>query len=174
MSMQDIWVQRFPWPGEAGHLTALPAGAQVWRSVEGDWGCSYLADAPPTEDAGWTPLLCHLVLQGAAAGSAVGCHYVVETDVLPEHESEFNAWYDQEHLPGLAGVPGTVRAARYVRHTGSPRYYACYDLESLDVLGCDAWLAVRATAWSSRVRPLFRNTRRTMYRRVPPWSEGAR
>ena len=164
--MQDIWVQRFLWPGEAGRPASLPAGAQVWRSVEGDWGCSYLADTPPAEHTGWTPLRCHLVLEGAAAGSPVGCHYVVETDVLPEHESEFNAWYDQEHLAGLAGVPGTVRAARYVRPTGSPRYYACYDLASPDVLGCDAWLAVRATAWSSRVRPLFRNTRRTMYQRV--------
>ena len=41
-------------------------------------------------------------------------HYVVETDVLPGHEDDLNAWYAQEHLPGLAAVPGTVRAARYV------------------------------------------------------------
>jgi len=30
------------------------------------------------------------------------------------------------------------------------------------------WLAVRGTPWSSRVRPHFIHTRRTMYRRVDP------
>ena len=32
------------------------------------------------------------------------------------------------------------------------------------VVGSPEWLAVRATDWSSRVRPAFRNTRRTMFR----------
>jgi hypothetical protein len=54
----------------------------------------------------------------------------VESDVLPAHEDAFNAWYDHEHLPGLAAVPGTVRAARYISAAGAPRYYAC--LDSLD------------------------------------------
>ena len=49
------------------------------------------------------------------------------------------------------------------RLDGHPTYIACYDLVSADVLGCEAWLAVRGTEWSSRVRPLFRNTRRTMH-----------
>ena len=28
-------------------------------------------------------------------------------NVAPEAEEDFNAWYDEEHLPALAGVPGT-------------------------------------------------------------------
>ena len=28
------------------------------------------------------------------------------------------------------------------------------------------WLAVRASDWSGRVRPSFRNTRRTMFKRI--------
>ncbi|KGD94242.1 hypothetical protein JL37_11815 [Achromobacter sp. RTa] len=107
-----------------------------------------------------------LYLQGASAGEDAPWHYVVETDVLPEAEADLNAWYDQEHLPGLASVPGTVRAMRYeCRHEG-PRYLACYDLRTRDTFGSPAWLAVRASDWSSRVRPSFRNTRRTMFRRV--------
>jgi hypothetical protein len=31
-------------------------------------------------------------------------------DVLPGSEADFDPWYEQEHLPGLASVPGTVRA----------------------------------------------------------------
>lgn len=60
----------------------------------------------------------------------------------------------------MAGVPGTVRAGR------SPRHHACYGLRTQETLGSPPWLAVRATDWSSRVRPAFRNTKRTMFRRV--------
>ena len=107
-----------------------------------------------------------LVLPGAAAGPRAPWHYVVETDVLPEADADFNAWYDTEHLPGLAAVPGTVRAARYLNLDDGPRYHACYDLASRETFGSPQWLAVRATDWSSRVRPAFRNTRRTMFERI--------
>lgn len=106
---------------------------------------------------------------GQAAGRPAPWHYVVATDVLPEHEADFNAWYETEHAPGLAAVPGTVQASRWLCEEagpGSPRYHACYELAEEQAFGSPAWLAVRATDWSSRVRPHFRNTRRTMFRRV--------
>jgi hypothetical protein len=57
-------------------------------------------------------------------------------NVAPEAEDDFNAWYDQEHLVALAGVPGTLAARRY-RSTeangGTRRYVAIYHLESPDV-----------------------------------------
>ncbi|MDQ6619645.1 MAG: hypothetical protein M3Z31_08105 [Pseudomonadota bacterium] len=103
---------------------------------------------------------------GASTGRRASFHYVVETDVLAEAEADFNAWYATEHLPGLAAVPGTVEAFRMKNASGVPRYFACYDLVSADALGSPAWLAVRATRWSSRVRPAFRNTVRTMFRLI--------
>jgi hypothetical protein len=93
-------------------------------------------------------------------------HYVVETDVLPEHEADLNAWYDVEHMPGLVACPGSVRARRFRNPDGSPRYHSCYDLASAETLGSEPWLAVRNSAWSDRVRPHFRNTQRTMFRRL--------
>ncbi|MDH1299563.1 MULTISPECIES: DUF4286 family protein [Achromobacter] len=107
-----------------------------------------------------------LDLAGASAGQDAPWHYIVETDVLPEAEADLNAWYDQEHLPGLASVPGTVRAMRYECRDESPRYLACYDLHTRETFGSPPWLAVRASDWSSRVRPSFRNTRRTMFKRI--------
>jgi len=107
-----------------------------------------------------------LELAGASAGQDAPWHYIVETDVLPEAEADLNAWYDQEHLPGLASVPGTVRAMRFECRDESPRYLACYDLHTRETFGSPPWLAVRASDWSSRVRPSFRNTRRTMFRRI--------
>jgi hypothetical protein len=103
---------------------------------------------------------------GAARGQAAPFHYVVETDVVPGHDADLNAWYDTEHMPGLAACAGSVRARRFLNPDGSPRYHSCYDLVSTETLGSEPWLAVRHTEWSSRVRPHFRNTRRTMFRRL--------
>lgn len=105
-------------------------------------------------------------IPGSSHGKAAAWHYIVETDVLPEAEADLNAWYDNEHLPGLAAVPGTVRAQRFVNDAGSPSYHACYDLQTIETFESPPWMAVRATDWSSRVRPHFRNTRRAMFRKV--------
>jgi hypothetical protein len=104
-------------------------------------------------------------IPGASHGQPAPWHYIVETDALAQADQDLNDWYDQEHLPGLASVTGTVRAERFVCD-GSPRYHACYDLVTRETFGCPQWLAVRASAWSDRVRPAFRNTKRTMFTRI--------
>ncbi|MBL8303146.1 MAG: hypothetical protein JNM26_10270 [Ideonella sp.] len=146
----------------------LAGASGLWRALDGGEVCVH-GEVDPARlpaDAERAILRCTLVMAGAAAGVVAGWHYVVETDVLPEMEDEFNAWYTEEHLPGLAAVPGTVRAWRYRRVGDGPRYTACYDLATHETFGSPPWLAVRATPWSDRVRPAFRRTRRTMYRRL--------
>jgi hypothetical protein len=102
-------------------------------------------------------------LAGASWGAAPACHYVVRTDVAPGWDEELQRWYDEEHLAGLAAVPGNVHAQRLLCLDELPRFYACYDLLGEEVLGSPAWLTVRGTDWSSRVRPHFTNTRRTLF-----------
>lgn len=127
-------------------------------------GAAALAQLPEATEPLRTE--CTLAIDGASAGESAPWHYVVETDVLPEFEAEFNAWYDQEHLPGLAAVPGVVRAMRLRRLDGRPVYHACYDFARREAFGSPPWLAVRATPWSTRVRAAFRDTRRILHRRV--------
>src|SRR5262245_9617579 len=103
---------------------------------------------------------------GASRTVAPVFHYVVEMDVDSAHEDDLNAWYDKEHMPGLAACPGTVRARRFRNPEGSPRYHSCYDLTQTETLASAPWLAVRGTAWSSRVRPRFRNLKKTMFKRL--------
>lgn len=173
--MNDIWLCKHdvpPTPAVLASLRKLASGYQTWRSQDGSECYSFAraqemtAPDVPGFVGQWLRLRCVQELPGASVGQMVSNHYIVETDVLPAFEDDLIAWYAQEHLPGLASVPGTIRASRYIDDTGSPRYYACYDLASVDVLGSPAWLAVRATPWSSRVRPAFRNTRRTMFQRA--------
>lgn len=94
-------------------------------------------------------------------------HYAVETDPAQGWFEEISNWYDQEHMPGLAGVPGCTLAQRFLNLDAGPQSHACYGLLREDVLGCPPWLAVRGTDWSSRCRPHFTNTRRTMMRLLP-------
>jgi hypothetical protein len=104
--------------------------------------------------------------RGASAGHDAPYHYVVATDVEPEWEAEFNRWYDGEHMPGLAAVPGTVHCARLRSLDGGPHYHSCYDLTSPESLEREEWRLMRSSAWSVRVRPHFANPRRLMFRTI--------
>lgn len=165
--MQDLWLLKHDASVADPLADSWLREARSWQAVEGALAYFYVSSSTPPAEEGaageWRRLACLQEVPGASAGRVATHHYVVETDVLPGFEDELNAWYAREHLPGLAAVPGTVRAARYIDLAGSPRYYACYDLADPQALGRPEWLAVRATAWSARVRPAFRNTRRTMF-----------
>ncbi|MES2413812.1 MAG: hypothetical protein V4614_08415 [Pseudomonadota bacterium] len=104
---------------------------------------------------------------GASAGETPVFHYAVEMDPETGWMPELSQWYDTEHMPGLATVPGCVRATRLLNHDHGPLSLACYDLVTQETLGSGPWLAVRGTEWSSRMRPRFTNTIRTMFRSLP-------
>ncbi len=170
-----------PWPVPVG------PGLQSWRSWRGDVGgwrhywAGALADRPAAPSGtAWECLQAGTDLQSPAylRGVQAPFHYVVETDVAAGGEAELQAWYEQEHLPGLSRVPGCDRARRFLRlsinspsatssgdgaWSSLPLYVASYDLQGPEVTESPPWLAVRHTGWSSRVRPLFRNTRRTLF-----------
>jgi hypothetical protein len=180
MAPSELLLVRFAWTAEAPRArigaVVRRGDIQLFRTLDGNGGYAYVT--PPAADAtyadealraafpgaGIVRLAQLALLPGASAASDAPYRYVVETDVSRD-EDDFNAWYRDEHLPGLASVPGTVRAMRFRSLHGQPRYHACYDLEHPDVLGSSAWLAVRGTPWSDRVRPTFTNTTRTMLRR---------
>ncbi len=107
------------------------------------------------------------ITDGASKGTAVVFHYVVEMDPEPGWMPELSQWYDTEHMPGLAKVPGCIRASRFLNHDHGPLSLACYDLLTEDTLGSEPWLAIRGTEWSSRMRPRFTNTIRTMFSLLP-------
>ncbi len=102
-------------------------------------------------------------LDGASHDQHAGTHYAVEMTPQAGWETELQHWYAREHLPGLARVPGCVRALRFWNHDQGPRSLACYDLVDEHVMGSQPWLEVRGTAWSSRVRPRSTETARTMF-----------
>jgi hypothetical protein len=99
-----------------------------------------------------------LVPGDAVAPPNAGGLLVATMDVDPEHEKEFNDWYNQEHLPQLGAVPGVLRARRY-RVSGEDsgrRYLALYHMTGPEVSRSAAWNTAADTEWTRRMRPHFR------------------
>jgi len=80
--------------------------------------------------------------------------FVAIGDVRAGHEEEFNRWYDEEHLPMLARVPGVLRARRFLASSGTPRYLALYDLADPEAHRSAAWHAANQTPWARRMDEL--------------------
>ena len=77
----------------------------------------------------------------------------------PAAEPEFNEWYNAEHLPQLADVPGVLCARRYTSSADDRerKYLALYHLTGPEVSRSDAWSKAADTEWTRRVRPHFRD-----------------
>ncbi len=90
---------------------------------------------------------------------------LVAMNIAAEHEADFNDWYDEEHVPALAAVPGTLCARRYRGSGATQRYAAVYHLAGPEVVDSAAWKAAVNTPWTERVRPHFRDFLRVRCRR---------
>jgi hypothetical protein len=127
-------------------MPSLEGQAAAWQT-----GCVETFTFKLVRDVGVVPL------------SAAPWLYIVHTDIPYGIVDDYNAWYDEEHLPRLVGVPGIERARRYVADGAlSPRYLTAYDLTIKDAFESPAGLMARKTPWTEKMRSLFYNTRRKM------------
>ena len=87
---------------------------------------------------------------------------LVMMEIDPEHEDEFNRWYDEEHVPERMSVPGFLSARRYRAIEGGPKYLAIYELESPDVLQTETYkrlIGASESEWTKRMQKHYRNER---------------
>lgn len=64
--------------------------------------------------------------------------------IAPEHDAQFNAWYEAEHLDERIAVPGFRSACRYRAVEQPHAYAAMYELDSPGVLQSPAYLRLLA------------------------------
>lgn len=75
---------------------------------------------------------------------------VTSMNVAPDHDEEFNDWYDREHLEERVRIPGFLNARRYQSRDAKRRYFATYTTENFETLTGPAYKAALAnqTPWS--------------------------
>ena len=101
----------------------------------------------------------------ALSPTDAGALLINAMNVAPEHEADFNAWYDEEHIAALGAVPGVLSACRFRATAGGPKYVALYHLTGPEVVESKAWDVARQSDWTSRVTPHFRDRIRLVLRR---------
>lgn len=85
------------------------------------------------------------------------------TDIEPEHDLDFNRWYDREHMQERVAIPGFQSARRFAAVGDCPRaYLALYYTESLDVFRSQPYrnAFTNQTAWSRENFTRMRGTQR--------------
>ena len=106
------------------------------------------------------------IVPGQKAGPRnAGGMLLFAMNVKPEAEADFNAWYNEEHLPRLAAVPGCLCARRFKTNGGSHKYVALYHLIGPEITESDAWKNAVNTPWTLRIRPQTSDRLRLVLRR---------
>jgi hypothetical protein len=79
-------------------------------------------------------------------------------DIIPEQVAEHDDWHTRQHFPERVGIPGFIRAQRWVSHSPGSRYFVVYEVTGIDVLSSAPYLERlnNPTPWTSRVMPGFR------------------
>lgn len=87
----------------------------------------------------------------------------------PGHEVEYEAWYQDEHLPERLAVPGILRGRRYEALAGAPHYFTYYETVSPQVFVSRAYLdrVENPTPMTRHIMSgIFADMSRTVCRRV--------
>lgn len=100
-----------------------------------------------------------LVPGDAIAPAGAGALLVASMNIDPAIEAEFTEWYNTEHLPFLAAVPGVLSARRFRAggRGGEREFIALYHLKDTSVSRSEAWQKAAGTPWSAKLRPHFRD-----------------
>jgi hypothetical protein len=81
-------------------------------------------------------------------------------------EDAFNTWYDKEHVPALARVPGVLCARRFRTSGDGPKYLALYHLTAPEVIDTAEWTdASGSTPMPGKVREQISNRLRLICRK---------
>jgi hypothetical protein len=99
---------------------------------------------------------------------------LILNDVLAGMESEFNRWYQRQHLAERLAIDGFNAARRYQALGAQPAYMAVYECRSIDVLQSVAYRERLAnpTTWTKKIMPGFRSTLRSACRETWALGEG--
>ena len=101
-----------------------------------------------------------------------GTILVVMMDVDPEHEEEFNRWYNEEHLTERLEIPGYVSARRFklAEGEGVLKYLCIWELEDGSPMQSEEYKAQqqRPSELRDRVHTYIKQRARGLYKQIYP------
>lgn len=101
-----------------------------------------------------------------------GTIMVVMMEVDPEHDEEFNRWYNKEHLPERLEIPGYVSARRFKLEEGNGvlKYLCIWELEDGSSLQSEEYQAQqrRPSELRDRAHSYIKQRARGLYRQIYP------
>jgi len=79
----------------------------------------------------------------------------VASDIGADDETDFNAWYDREHIEERVRMDGVISAARYIAVDSHPKYLSLYWADSIGVFASQAYSHAfrHQTPWSVKTLP---------------------
>jgi hypothetical protein len=91
---------------------------------------------------------------------------IVALDFSGIAEDEFHDWFDTEHVPALARVPGVLCARRFKGGGSGPNYVALYHLTAPGVVeSAECKRVSESTRMPSHIRPQITDRVRFVCRR---------
>ena len=93
---------------------------------------------------------------------------------VKESETNYENWYQSEHLPERLAVPGFVRGRRYQAVVGDLEFFTWYEVASPATLRSEAYKTCLAnpTPWTQEMMSgIFVDASRTVCRREVLWGE---
>jgi hypothetical protein len=101
-----------------------------------------------------------------------GTILVVMMEVDPEHEEEFNRWYNDEHLAERLEIPGYISARRFKLEEGEGvlKYLCIWELEDASPLQSEEYKAqqLRPSELRDRVHGYINRRTRGLYKQIYP------
>ena len=102
-----------------------------------------------------------------------GTIMVVMMQVDPEHEAEFNRWYDEEHLLERLEIPGYISARRFKLEEGTDgmlNFLCIWELEDASPLQSEMYQQQRArmTDLHRRANEVIKERARGIYHQIYP------
>src|SRR5437763_1352011 len=85
-------------------------------------------------------------------------------DLAPEAREEYCEWHTRQHVPERLGIPGFLRARRFIARQGGPEFFTLYELNEVETATGEDYLhrLNNPTEWTRRVMPNFRNMARSV------------
>ena len=101
-----------------------------------------------------------------------GTILVVMMEVDPDHDDEFNRWYNEEHLLERLEIPGYISARRFKLEEGEGvlKYLCIWELEDASPLQSEEYKAqqCRSSELRDRAHSYIKQRARGLYKQIYP------